>query len=196
MMANGLRLRPANLADLDVLMDLYRESFERELDFFYRRFCGCYFRALFRLLVGDIIVAEVKGEVVGFIIAMLGLRPLASIDALRLISTLPMLLLSAKPFYFVHLLQKARSGRWKEQVALLDIAVRRSFQRKGIAKALNFAALSRYPGKTMALQVRSWNASAIRLASGFGFEKSRSWRDPLGEWIIMRRIPTGKRTCK
>jgi RimJ/RimL family protein N-acetyltransferase len=51
-------------------------------------------------------------------------------------------------------------------------------------------ALARYPEKKVTLDVRPWNKSAIRLYTSVGFRKIGAWRDPLGEWILMKYTPS------
>jgi ribosomal protein S18 acetylase RimI-like enzyme len=170
------------------LIDIYREGFACELAFFFRRFRGCFFEALFRLLMKDTIVAEAKGQVVGFIIAVLGLRHFRDIGLIRLMVTLPLLLASARPAFLIYILQKLRNTEWsKRQVGIGCVAVRRMYQGKGIGGVLMRKALAKYTCENATLEVRSWNESAIRLYKSVGFQETGAWRDPLGRWIAMSR---------
>lgn len=188
MMAGDICLRPCRLTDLDALVRIYREGFDRELSFFFRRFCRRFFKELFRFLSGDTIVAEVNNEVVGFVIVILGPMPIVNSGILRLIIVLPALLTATRSSLFICVLQKMRNMDWGRcQVGIGCIAVKRDFQKKGIGKALMYKALARYPRDNAILDVRSWNESAIRLYESVGFKRTSAWRDPLGEWIVMRR---------
>jgi len=156
------------------------------LAFFFRMFCGCFFEALFRLLIDDTIVAETKEQVVGFIIAVLDLRPFRGAGLIRLMLTLPLMFASVRPAFLIYVLQKLRNTEWrKRQVGIGCIAVRRMFRGKGIGGTLMREALARYPNENATLEVRSWNESALRLYERAGFQRTGKWEDPLGQWINM-----------
>ena len=179
-------MRPCRRADVSILLGIYREGFEQELTFFFRKFCKCFFQALFRYLVGDTIVAEVNNRVVGFVVVILGSMPIARAGFLQLMSTLPALLLAVRSSFFIYVLEKVRNMDWGRcQVGIGCIAVRRDFRGKGIGGALMREALARYPKRDAVLDVRPWNQSAVRLYSSAGFKRISAWRDPLGEWIVM-----------
>ncbi len=96
MIAGDICLRPCPLTDLDALVRIYQEGFDRELSFFLRRFCRLFFKELFRFLSGDTIVAEVNNEVVGFVTVILGPMPIVNGGILRLIIVLPALLTAVR----------------------------------------------------------------------------------------------------
>jgi len=170
------------------LIEIYHEGFRHELAFFFKKSCESFFEALFCLLIKDTIVAESHRGVVGFVTVVLGLRPLMSIKIFRLIPKLPMLLASAKPHFFIYILQKLRNTDWSESlVGIACIAVRMRWRSKGIGGALMREALARYPERDAILDVRLWNESAIRLYTSVGFRRTGAWRDPLGQWVVMRR---------
>jgi len=188
MIPEDIRLRPCRLSDLDILVEIYHEGFEHELTFFFKRFCRCFFEALFRLLLGDTIVAEVNGDVVGFVVAVLGLRPMLRAELLRLAPTMPVLLASVRSFFFIYILQKLRNMEWSDcQVGIGCIAVKKEWRGRGVGGALIREALARYPERNAILEVRPWNESAVRLYISVGFRRTGAWRDPLGEWVVMRR---------
>lgn len=188
-MPEGIRLRPCRLEDVDGLVEIYREGFEQEIAFFFKRFCRCFFQALFRLLVRQTIVAESDGDIVGFVITVSGARSIISGQAFQLMSAIPALLASAKPNLYVYILQKLRNTEWGEkQVGIACIAVKREWRREGIGKSLMREALARYPGRNAALEVRMWNESAVRLYTNVGFRRTGGWKDPLGEWVVMKRL--------
>jgi len=170
------------------LVKIYHEGFRHELTFFFKKFHGRFFGALFSLLVRDTIVAESRCDLVGFVTITLGLRPLMNIKIFRLIPKLPMLLASARRHFFIYILQKLRNTDWSESlVGIACIAVRMRWRSKGIGGALMREALARYPERDAILDVRLWNESAIRLYTSVGFRRTRAWRDPLGQWVVMRR---------
>jgi len=188
MMPVTICVRPCRRADLRILLGIYREGFEQELTFFFRRFCRCFFQALFRYLAGDTIVAEVNNRVVGFIVVVPGSIPATRAGILQLMSTLPTLLLAVRSSFFIYVLQKVRNMDWSRcHVGIGCVAVKKDFRGKGIGASLMREALARYPKRDAVLDVRPWNESAIRLYSSAGFERMSAWRDPLGEWIIMSR---------
>jgi len=188
MTSEHIQLRPCQLSDLNSLVEIYYEGFRHELTFFFKKFRGCFFEALFRLLVKDTIVAESRCDLVGFVTIILGLRPLMSIKIFQLILKLPMLLASAKPHLFIYVLQKLRNTDWSESLAgIACIAVRTKWRSKGIGRALMREALARYPERDAILDVRLWNESAIRLYASVDFRRTGAWRDPLGQWVVMRR---------
>jgi len=190
MMPRDTRLRQCRSTDQDALVDIYREGFKGELSFFFKRFCGCFFEALFHHLSRDTIVAEVGGEVVGFVIVVRGPMPVARSSILRLLSTMPTLLTAVRPSFFAFLLQRTKSMSWRpSQVGIGCIAVESHFRRKGFGRALMRGALARYHGRNVTLDVRPWNTGAIRLYSSTGFRRTGVWRDPLGEWVVMSRTP-------
>jgi len=185
-MSDSIHLRPCRPNDIGYLIEIYREGFACELVFFFRRFCGRFFEALFYLLIDDTIVAEAKEQVVGFIIAVLGLRPFRGIGLTRLMLTLPLLFAYARPAFLIYILQKLRNTEWrKRQVGIGCIAVRKMFRGKGIGGTLMREALARYPNENASLEVRSWNESALRLYERAGFQRTGKWEDPLGQWINM-----------
>jgi ribosomal protein S18 acetylase RimI-like enzyme len=176
---------------LGILVRIYREGFEHELSFFFRRFCKCFFESLFQHLIRDTIVAEVGGQVVGFIIVTLGPVPIARASIFQLIFSLPALLTVVRSSFFICILQKVRNMDWKRcEVGIGCIAVKKEFRGKRIGGALMSEALARYPEKKVTLDVRPWNKSAIRLYTSVGFRKIGAWRDPLGEWILMKHTPS------
>ncbi len=190
MMSKGILLRACHLADLRTIARIYREGFENELSFFFRRFCKCFFESLFRHLIRDTIVAEVGGQVVGFIIVILGPVPIARANIFQLIFSLSALLTVARSSFFICILQKVRNMDWsRHQVGIGCIAVKRELQGKGIGGTLMREARARYPGRNVILDVRPWNGSAVRLYTGVGFKRIGVWRDPLGEWIAMKWAP-------
>jgi len=187
-MSDSIHLRPCRPNDIGYLIEIYREGFACELVFFFRRFCGRFFEALFCLLIDDTIVAEAKEQVVGFIIAVLGLQPFRGIGLTRLMLTLPLMFAYAKPAFLIYALQKLRNTEWsKRQVGIGCIAVRKTYRGKRIGGALMREALARYPSENATLEVRSWNRSALRLYSRAGFQSVATWRDPLGQWIVMSK---------
>jgi len=188
MTSEYIQLRPCQLSDLNSLVEIYYEGFRHELTFFFKRFRGCFFEALFRLLVKDTIVAESRYDLVGFVTIVLGLRPLMGIKIFQLILKLPVLLASAKPDFFIYILQKLRNTDWSESLAgIACIAVRTKWRSKGIGRALMREALARYPERDAILDVRPWNESAIRLYASVDFRRTGAWKDPLGQWVVMRR---------
>ena len=190
MMAMEIRLRQSRSTDRDTLLEIYREGFRSELSFFFRRFCRCFFAALFDHLAEDTIVAEADDKVVGFLIVVRGAIPIMRASFLRLVSTVPMLLAVAKRSFLIFLFQRAKNIDWRSsQVGIACIAVQSHFQRKGIGHALMHEALAKYPGRGVILDVRPWNSAAIRLYSDAGFVRIGVWRDPLGEWIMMSHAP-------
>jgi ribosomal protein S18 acetylase RimI-like enzyme len=190
MMSKDICLRACHLADLGILVKIYREGFENELSFFFRRFCKCFFESLFRHLIRDTIVAEVGGQVVGFIIVILGPIPIARASIFQFMFTLPLLLTVARSSFFICILQKAKSMDWTRcQVGIGCIAVKRELQGKGVGGVLMREGLARYPGRNVILDVRPWNGRAVRLYTGVGFKRIGVWRDPLGAWIVMKRAP-------
>lgn len=190
-MSKEICLRPCCVADLGILVGIYREGFEQELSFFFRRFCRWLFESIFCHLVPDTIVAEMGGRVVGFVIVVLGPVPVARVTFLPLISSLPVLLATVRSSFFIYVLQKVRNVDWTRcQVGIGCIAVKREFRGKGIGGALMREALARYPGRNAILDVRPWNESAVHLYTRVGFKRIGVWRDPLGEWIIMKLTST------
>ena len=138
-------------------------------------------------------MAEVGGQVVGFIIVTLGPVPIARASIFQLIFSLPALLTAVRSSFFICILQKVRNTDWKDcEVGIGCIAVKKEFRGKGIGKALMSEALARYPEKRVDLDVRPWNETAIRLYTSVGFRKTGAWRDPLGEWILMKRAPSSR----
>ena len=190
-MRKDIWVRPGHLTDLGILAKIYREGFENELSFFFRGFSKCFFESLFQHLIRDTIVAEVGGQVVGFIIVTLGPVPIARASILQLMVSLPALLTVVRSSFFICILQKVRNMDWKRgEVGIGCIAVRKKFRGKGIGGVLMSEALARYPEKKVTLDVRPWNESAIRLYTSVGFRKIGAWMDPLGEWILMKRTPS------
>ncbi len=189
MSSEHIQLRPCRLSDLNSLVEIYHEGFRHELAFFFKEFRGDFFEALFRLLIKDSIVAESRGDLVGFVTIVLGLRPLMSIMTFRLMLKLPMLLASARLHFFIYILQKLRNTDWSKSLAgIACIAVRTAWRGRGIGRALMQEALARYPKRSTILDVRSLNQSAIRLYTSVGFRRTGAWRDPLGEWIVMKKL--------
>jgi len=190
MMATKIRLRQSRSTDRDTLLEIYREGFRSELSFFFRRFCRCFFAALFDHLAKDTIVAEADDKVVGFVIVIDGAIPIMRASFLRLVSAVPVLLTVVKRSFLAFLFHRAKNIDWRSsQVGIACIAVKSHFQRKGIGRALMREALARYPGREVILDVRPWNSAAIRLYSGAGFIRIGVWRDPLGEWTMMSHSP-------
>jgi len=190
MIATEITLRQSLSADRDTLLKIYREGFKSELSFFFRRFCRCFFRALFDHLAKDTIVAEIDEKVVGFVIVVQGPIPIARASFLQLVPTVPVLLTAVRSSFLIFLFQRAKNIDWRSnQVGIACIAVQSHFQRKGIGRALMREALARYPGRGVILDVRPWNTAAIRLYSSAGFIRTGAWRDPLGEWTTMSHAP-------
>jgi len=100
-----------------------------------------------------------------------------------------MLLASARLHFFIYILQKLRNTDWSKSLAgIACIAVRTAWRGRGIGRALMQEALARYPKRSTILDVRSLNQSAIRLYTSVGFRRTGAWRDPLGEWIVMKKL--------
>ncbi len=187
-MSEEIVLRPCTLVDLEILLKIYHEGFRGELAFFFRSFCTRFFGALFRLLIRETVVADLDGNVVGFVIVTPSLRGFLGTDLLRLIPTIPKLLVSMRSCLFIYVLQKLRNTKWSNcQVGIGCIVVKKECRGKGIGGALMLEALSQHSAKNAVLDVRVWNESTTRLYSGVGFRRIGAWKDPLGTWIMMYR---------
>jgi ribosomal protein S18 acetylase RimI-like enzyme len=187
-LSKDIRLRSWKANDSLHVSEVYFQGFKKELEFFFRRLPQFFFCELLRLLGKDTIVAEADANVVGFVIAIRGLRNMLQIRLLRLAVLLPVLLVSARSPFLLYLLQKMRNTDWGSgQTGIACIAVSETYRRRGIGSALMHKALGRHTGRDAVLDVRSRNKSAISLYTKTGFEKTATWRDGLGEWILMRR---------
>jgi ribosomal protein S18 acetylase RimI-like enzyme len=156
--------------------------------FFFKRFPRLFFEELFNLLIKDTIVAESQENIIGFVTTTRGLSPLTHIKVIRLIPRLVTLLTASKRSVFVYVLQKLRNtDRAPHQLGVACIAVRKGWRGMGVGSSLTREALAKYPNKDVVLEVRPWNASAIRLYTRAGFKKAGVWGDPLGGWIAMKR---------